>query len=402
MDEEDQLRFGFDVLDPTKFIPEELVPVTPLGKMTLNRNTINYFAETEQIGFQPGHVVRGIDFSDDPLLQGRIYSYLDTQMNRYGGPNFEQAPLNRPRIPIHNNNRDGKAQQFIPLNTAAYSPNSLDNGSPKEATQHVGNGFFTTPGRKATGNLVRGISPTFSDHWSQARQVLNSLSPAEKQIAVNSLRFEISKLSSTVVRQNMITQLNMIDHDFASRIAEVLVDVTVPAANPKYYNNMTVPSLQLFNTTLPTIKGLNLGILASVYSNESMSQAAALAEKFSALGLFVSVVAETQVSGVNTTYSAADAVSYDAVVITSDIDNVFVTGRSSLYPLGRPRHILQDAYNYGKPIGAVGNATAAFNAANVAAGPGVYMNTNGTDALVSSVASGLTQWKFLDRYPIDP
>jgi catalase len=107
MEEEDQLRFGFDLLDPTKLVPEELIPFTPLGKLTLNRNPRNYFAETEQVMFQPGHIVRGIDFTDDPLLQGRIFSYLDTQLNRHNGPNFEQLPINQPRVPWHNNNRDG-------------------------------------------------------------------------------------------------------------------------------------------------------------------------------------------------------------------------------------------------------------------------------------------------------
>jgi catalase len=107
MDEDDQLRFGFDLLDPTKIVPEEIVPFTPLGKLTLNRNPTNYFAETEQIMFQVGHVVRGIDFTEDPLLQGRLFSYLDTQLNRHGGPNFEQLPINRPRVLVHNNQRDG-------------------------------------------------------------------------------------------------------------------------------------------------------------------------------------------------------------------------------------------------------------------------------------------------------
>lgn len=400
MDEADQLKFGFDVLDPTKFIPEELVPVTPLGKMTLNRNPTNYFAEVEQVGFQPGHVVRGVDFSDDPLLQGRIYSYLDTQMNRYGGPNFEQAPINRPRIPIHNNNRDGKGQQYIPTNNAAYSPNSLNNHQPMQANQTVGKGFFTAPNRRVSGSFVRQISPTFNDHWSQPRQVWNSLTPAEKQIAVNSLRFEVSKVQSQVVRQNFITQINRIDHDFAQRVAEVLVDVTVPEADPTFYNNKTTQYLSIFNTTLPKIDGLNLGILASVYSNQSMSQAAALAQKFTAAGLSVSVVAETQKSGVNTTYSAADAVNFDAIVVASGAESIFLGGKSPLYPIGRPLQILQDGYNYGKPVGAAGNLTAVFSAAGIKAGPGVYLN-NGTDSLVSGIQQGLSTFKFLDRYPLD-
>ncbi|KAH0305289.1 catalase, partial [Aureobasidium melanogenum] len=236
MDEDQQLAFGFDVLDATKWIPEELVPITILGKMTLNANPTNYFAETESIGFQPGHVVRGIDFSEDPLLQGRLFSYLDTQVNRQG-INFEQLPINRPRIPIHNNNRDGRGQQYIPTNNYAYSPNSLNNGFPKQANQTVGKGFFTSPDRRLTGAFTRELSPTFNDHWSQARMVWNSVTPAEQQIVVNSLRFEISQVQSQVVKQNFIIQLNRISHDLASRVAVALVDVIVPEPDNTFYNS---------------------------------------------------------------------------------------------------------------------------------------------------------------------
>ena len=321
-------------------------------------------------------------------------------MNRYGGPNFEQAPINRPRIPIHNNNRDGKAQAYIPTNNAAYSPNTLNGHQPAQANQTVGKGFFTAPNRRVSGSLVRQISPSFGDHWSQPRQVLNSLTPAEKQIAVNSLRFELSKVSSQVVKQNFIDQLNKVDHDFAERIAQVLVDVTVPEADPTFYNNKTAPSISIFNTVLPKIEGLNLGILASVYSNQSMSQAATLAKSFSELGLFVSVVAETQQPGVNSTYSAADAIAFDAIVVASGAEKIFLDGRSTLYPSGRPLQILRDGYNYGKPVGAAGNLSAVFTAAGINAGPGVYLG-NGTDSLVSDVKAGLSIFKFLDRYPLD-
>ena len=321
-------------------------------------------------------------------------------MNRYCGPNFEQAPINRPRVPVHNNNRDGRAQAFIPTNNAAYSPNSLNNHQPAQANQTVGKGFFTAPNRRVSGSLVRQLSPTFNDHWSQPRQVWNSLSAAEKQIAVNSLRFELSKVSSQSVRQTFINQINKVDHEFAVRIAQVLVDVTVPEADSTFYNNKTAPSITIFNSVLPKIQGLNLGILASVYSNESLSQAASLATKFSALGLFVSVVAETQQSGVNTTYSAADAIAFDAIVVTAGAEKVFLDGRSPLYPSGRPLQILRDGYNYGKPVGAAGNLSAIFAAAGVKDGPGVYLG-NGTDSLVSSIGSGLKTFKFLDRYPLD-
>jgi catalase len=201
MDEDDQLRFpNMDVLDPTKIVPEDLVPFTPLGKLTLNRNPRNYFAETEQVMFQPGHIVRGVDFTDDPLLQGRLFSYLDTQINRHNGPNFEQLPINQPRVPVHNNQRDGAGQMYIPLNTAAYSPNTLNKGSPKQANQTNGRGFFTAPNRKASGSLVRTVSSTFADAWSQPRLFFNSLRPVEQQFVVNAMRFETSQLTSDVVK----------------------------------------------------------------------------------------------------------------------------------------------------------------------------------------------------------
>jgi catalase len=207
MEEEDQLRFGFDLLDPTKIVPEDIIPFTPLGKLTLNRNPTNYFAETEQVMFQVGHVVRGIDFTEDPLLQGRIFSYLDTQLNRHGGPNFEQLPINRPRVPVHNNQRDGAGQMYIPLNTAAYSPNTLNKGSPKQATKSQGRGFMTAPNRSTTGRLVRSVSSTFADVWSQPRLFFNSLTPVEKQFVVNAMRFETSQLTSDIVKQNVLIQL---------------------------------------------------------------------------------------------------------------------------------------------------------------------------------------------------
>lgn len=368
--------------------------------MTLNANPKNYFAETEQIGFQPGHIVRGIDFSDDPVLQGRLYSYLDAQLNRYGGPNFEQAPVNRPRVPIHNNNRDGKAQAYIPTNIAAYSPNTLNFGSPMEANQTTGNGFFAAPNRLVSGALTRALSPTFANHWSQPRLVWNSLSPAEQQIAVNALRFETSHVASTTVRQNVINQLNRIDNNLAARVAQVLVDVTVPPPDPTYYNNNKTAYLSIFSNPLPTIQGLNFGILASVYSNQSMSQAATLSNQFASIGLFVSVVAETLVPGVNLTYSAADAIDFDGVLVTPGSESVFMNGTSPLYPLGRPLQILQNAYAYGKPVGALGSASTVLQLAGIEERLGVYFS-NSSATLLSDFEAGLKTFKFLDRFPLD-
>jgi catalase len=326
---------------------------------------------------------------------------MDAQLNRYGGPNFEQAPLNRPRVPIHNNNRDGYAQQYIPTNTAAYSPNTANFGSPMEANQTVGNGFFTAPNRYVTGALTRQLSPTFADHWSQPRMVWNSLSLAEQQIAVNALRFEVSHVVSVTIRQNVINQLNLIDNGLALRVAQVLVDVTVPEPDTTYYNNNKTAYLSIFSNPLPTIQGLNLGILASVYSNQSMAQAASLSTQFADLGLFVSVVGEVQAPGVNLTYSEADAVLFDGILVTSGSEGVFSNGTSPLYPLNRPLQILQNGYAFGKPVGAMGSGSAAFQVAGIMETPGVYL-ANNTATLLSNFETGLKQFKFLDRFPLDP
>jgi catalase len=326
---------------------------------------------------------------------------MDAQLNRYGGPNFEQAPLNRPRVPIHNNNRDGFAQQYIPTNTAAYSPNTANSGSPMEANQTVGNGFFTAPNRYVSGALTRQLSPTFADHWSQPRMVWNSLSLAEQQIVVNALRFEVSKVVSLVIRQNFINQMNLIDHGLATRLAQVLVDVTVPAADSTYYNNNKTAYLSIFSNPLPTIQGLNLGILASVYSNQSMAEAASLSAQFSQLGLFVNVIAEVQNPGVNLTYSEADAVLFDGIIVTSGSEGIFANGTSPFYPLHRPLQILQNGYAFGKPVGAMGTGSAAFQIAGIMETPGVYL-TNSTATLLSGFEAGLKQFKFLDRFPLDP
>ena len=309
--------------------------------------------------------------------------------------------MNRPRVPIHNNNRDGKAQAYIPTNIAAYSPNTLNFGSPMEANQTAGNGFFTAPNRYISGALTRELSPTFSDHWSQARLVWNSLSPAEQQIAVNALRFETSHIVSLTVRQNFINQLNMIDNGLAIRVAQVLFDVTVPPADTTYYNNNKTSYISIFNNSLPTIQGLNFGILASIYSNQSMSQAAALSQQFASLGLFVSVVAENLTPGVNLTYSAADAIDFDGLLVTPGSESIFVNGTSPLYPLGRPLQILQNAYDFGKPVGALGTASTVFPMARIVEGPGVYFS-NSTATLLSDFQAGLKTFKFLNRFPLDP
>ena len=190
--EEDEHKYPFDLLDPTKLIPEEMVPVIRVGKMTLNRNPDNFFAETEQVAFHPGHLVPGIDFSNDPLLQGRLFSYTDTQLSRLGSPNFHEIPINRSISPIHNNQRDGHMRQTVNADTTNYHPNSISGGCPFQAKKTEGG--FVSFTEKIDAVKIRNRSKSFSDHFSQATLFFDSQSPAEQQHLIDALTFELGKI----------------------------------------------------------------------------------------------------------------------------------------------------------------------------------------------------------------
>ncbi|KAH8694251.1 mycelial catalase Cat1 [Talaromyces proteolyticus] len=400
INEADQLKYGFDLLDPTKILPVEDVPITPLGKMQLNRNPLNYFAETEQVMFQPGHIVRGIDFTEDPLLQGRIFSYLDTQLNRNGGPNFEQIPINRPRVL-------SIGQMFIPLNPAAYSPNTLNSGSPKQANQTQGKGFFTDPKRTVNGGLSRATSPTFADVWSQAGLFFNSLNPTEQQFLINGLRFELAHVNSDIVKNNFIIQINRVNNTLASRIAEA-IGITPPHPDPTFYHHRRTTNVGTFGTPLKKIDGHSVGILATVNDNSSITAGQTLGQKLAASNVSVVVVAERLADGVSATYSQSDATSFDAVIVASGADVLFNknstanTVTTTLYPAGRPSEILVDAFRFGKPVGALGSSNTALE--DVGIDPhrsGVFTSGTIDDNFVNDLKNGLLTFKFLDRFALD-
>ncbi|MDG4951208.1 catalase [Weeksellaceae bacterium KMM 9724] len=218
--EEDEMKFDFDILDATKLIPEEIVPVKIVGKMTLNRNPENFFAETEQAAFHPGRVVPGIDFSDDPLLQSRLFSYHDTQIYRLGGANFNQIPINRPINEVHNNQRDGQFQTQIHKGKSSYFPNSLADGCPHLAKMAEG-GFTSVPAPVAA-HKVRARSESFSDHYSQPALLFRSLQPWEQNHMVNAYSFELGKCTQQHIQERMLFQINKINQDLASKVAKNL------------------------------------------------------------------------------------------------------------------------------------------------------------------------------------
>lgn len=232
--EKDEFKYDFDLLDPTKLIPEELVPVTKIGKLTLNRNPDNFFAETEQVAFHPGHIVPGIDFTNDPLLQGRLFSYTDTQLSRLGSPNFHEIPINRPIAPVHNLQRDGHMRQTINTGKVNYFPNSIGGGCPYQAA--IAQGGFTSFQERIDTKKVRDRSESFSDHFSQAILFYNSQSEAEKRHIADAITFELGNVTYDTIKTRMLGILTLIDKKLAQTVADGL-GMKVPASPDKPINH---------------------------------------------------------------------------------------------------------------------------------------------------------------------
>ncbi len=274
--EEDEHKFDFDLLDPTKLVPEEEVPVEIFGTLTLNRNPDNFFAETEQIAFHPGHIIPGIDFTNDPLLQGRLFSYTDTQLSRLGSPNFHEIPINRSINTVHNNQRDGHMRQQIVKGKSSYEPNSTGGGCPFQAM--MSEGGFVSQQERVSGVKIRERSRSFVDHYSQAKLFYNSQSKPEKEHLQNALIFELSKVTLPEVRERLVGQLAYIDMTLASRVAEKLgVEVkklewpnqSLPAdsniielqSEEREPNTKTSGALSMQNTVKNTIKSRKIGFI---------------------------------------------------------------------------------------------------------------------------------------------
>lgn len=279
------------------------------------------------------------------------------------------------------------------------TPNTLNKGFPKQANQTEGKGFFTAPGRKVSGALQRGLSSTFSDHWSQPRLFFNSITPVEQQFLIDAIRFETSHVNKAV-QKNVLTQLNKISHDIAVRVGKAL-GLDAPAADEKYYHNNKTKGLSIFGEELPTIAGLVVGVLASTESKESLTLARSLKDGFKSINVTAVVVGESLVEGVDQTYSAADAVAFDGIVVADGAERLFdLRKKSSLYPPGRPIQIVADGYNWGKPVGFLGNARNASQAAGAAEGAGVYLRQNAGE-IVQDFKKGLATFKFTDRFALD-
>ncbi|HUP71796.1 MAG TPA: catalase [Acidimicrobiales bacterium] len=256
-DTEDQMFEGIDLLDPTKLVPEELAPVRIVGRLTLDRNPTNFFAETEQVAFCTAHVVPGIDFTDDPLLQARNFSYLDTQLTRLGGPNFNQIPINRPRAQTNTTQRDGFGQQAIHEGVAPYTPNSLGGGCPFHAGA---DGLLTMP-RMVSGEITRERPQSFDDHYSQATLFWNSMSSTERDHIVGAYSFELGKCVKEEVRARMLANLANVDSELCERVATNL-GMDTPSGAPTG-DAATSPALSQVPAAPGPITGRTVGVLVA-------------------------------------------------------------------------------------------------------------------------------------------
>jgi catalase len=372
IDEEDEHKFDFDLLDATKIIPEELVPVQRVGRLTLNRNPENFFAETEQVAFHPGHLVPGIDFTDDPLLQGRLFSYTDTQLIRLGGPNFHEIPINRPVAPIHNNQRDGHMRQTINSARAAYHPNTLGGGCPVQAGRALGG--FVSYAQKIDAQKVRERGEKFFDHFSQAALFWNSQSDPEKDHLVQALRFELGKVEVVDIRKRMVGMLAQVDKTLAARVAEGLglsvpakidgpMNLSVPAdgdvqkfqPKPARPSTRSSAALSMANTVKDNIKTRKVAILVA----EGVDGAAVsrMKQALTAAGAVGKVVGPR----VGTLKSAQGEIAIDFSLLTAGsvlFDAVFVPGGDKSVEVlkadARAVDFVTEAYRHGKAIAATG------------------------------------------------
>ncbi|MFW1924211.1 catalase HPII [Acinetobacter geminorum] len=358
VEEEDEMNFDFDLLDPTKIIPEELVPVTPIGRFVLNRNVDNFFAETEQVAFCPGHIVPGIDFTNDPLLQARLFSYTDTQLSRLGGPNFHQIPINKPVCPFHNNQRDGIHQHTIHKGQASYQPNSIDNDWPAETPPAASNGGFESYPEQISGHKLRQRSETFSDHFSQPRLYYKSLAPHEQKHVVDAYTFELSKVQRKHIRERQVQQiLANIDLDLARQVGANL-GIEVPDLTLDYKKTAVEKSAKLSFLAFPPqdIQGRKVAVLIHnlVKSDPLEAMKNWAIKEGVTLHLLAPSLAPVKDHKDNIIVAdgmqmAEPSIAYDAVIIP-DGDNL-----NAVMQDGVTRHYLLEAYKHLKPIAFLGN-----------------------------------------------
>ncbi|ETT67118.1 catalase [Paenibacillus sp. FSL H8-0457] len=371
--EDEEFNFDFDILDPTKIWPEEIIPVRIIGKMTLNRNTDNFFAETEQIAFHPGHVVPGIDFTNDPLLQGRLFSYTDTQLSRLGGPNFHEIPINRPIAPVHNNQRDGMHRMTINKGPVSYHKNGIAGNTPKPVPAERGGYEHYT--EKVEGRKVQARSDSFKDHFSQAALFWNSMSEVEKQHIVSAFQFELGKVQRKEIRQQIVDLFANVDSELATRISEGLG--TIPPQTRGSASKDSSPALSMMNTAkLPLTR--KVAVLAGNGFTDELPFVLAQLQQAGIITEVVSpklgVIAGKSGGELEVKHSllGADSVLFDAVLVAGGALSV-----SELLTEQKVLDFIKEAYRHFKPIAAIAEG---MNLLPAASGEGIVVAKENEDS----------------------
>ena len=388
--EQEADRFSFDVLDATKIVPEELVPLKPIGRMVLNRNPDNFFAETEQVAFGTQNIVRGIDFSNDPLLAGRIHSYFDTQLSRLGGPNFHEIPINASVAQVHNNQRDGLHRQGIPRGRVAYEPNSLGGGCPFQAGM---SGFMSFP-EPMEEHKVRGKPEKFADHYTQATLFWNSQTAVEKAHIIGAYRFELTKVQTVAIRKRVVATLRNVADELAQAVADG-IGMALPDPLPKVLARPQKPEVKVSGALSLFARPGEMGIKTRriailVADGVDGAAATALHEGLMAEGAVARFVGiklgqVESTSGdpieVEVSMETAPSVVWDAMVVPDG-----ESGVETLLNAGHALEFLKDQYRHCKPILLMGAAGALLEKAGIKAAlpsgeddPGL-LQFNGVDA----------------------
>ncbi len=395
-DSDDQFFEGIDLLDATKLVPEELAPVRPIGRMTLNRNPTNFFAETEQVAFHAGHVVHGIEVTDDPLLQARLFSYLDTQLTRLGGPNFSQIPINRPLAPVNDNHRDGFMQMAVPAGRSPYLPNTVGGGCPFLAGEGDG-GYIHVP-RPVEGPKTRLRAQ--GDDYSQAAMFFHSLTPVEQEHLVNAFRFELGKVDVAAVVDRMILRLAQIDTQLCARVAEGL-GLVVPDVEVLAQATAPSPALAMVTDARFPVDGRVVQILAN--DGGDLAGIRVVRDQLVVAGVAVHVVAPHKGAIAGGGRRRGDELTVDRSFLTAcsaEADGLIVAGGTALVGMPAVVTYVQEAYRHHKTIGGWGDGSTVLDAAGISTPQaGVVVGDRVSKSLVKGVLAGLAGHRHWDRAP---
>ncbi|WP_428815052.1 catalase [Streptomyces albus subsp. chlorinus] len=411
-DTPDQTFEGIDLLDPTKIVPEEWAPVQPIGLMTLTANPSNFFAETEQVAFHPGHLVPGIDITDDPLLAGRLFSYIDTQITRLGGPNFAQIPVNRPHAPLNDMLRDGMHQTAVHSGVAPYHPNSLDAGCPFFAAAGEG-AYVETPVTVPESSKVRKAPASFADHTSHPRRFYLSLSPVEREHVIAAYTFELSKCYEQSIKERNLRILADIDPELCAGVAAGL-GLPAPEPSGPLPDVQPSPALSQLGRTWPT-DGRIIGIVAD--ENSDLAALGTLRSTVQDSGMVPLVIAPHggELAGgggpvvVQRTFANARSIEFDALLIASappvgadaygarDVKAGVSGGGGNIDP--RVLLLVSEAYRHAKALGAWGGGADVLAAAGCPQeAPGVVVSDD-PGTVLGQVTELLTRHRVWDRFP---